>query len=212
MHSGDLNAGHYFALIRPEKDGKWFKYDDDRVTPASLKDVLDANFGGEPQPLPNSVSKTIKSRFYTNAYMLVYIRESDEEEILRPVSEDEIPAHLVKRVKTDFEEARVRQQEEAERHLFMQVSVVTDISLSSFHGFDVGFSADSNFSAPVRVKKDMTLGGFMQMVANELHLKPAQIQFWNVVPRQNKTLRIDNVYNTAEMLSSSNSFINRSIT
>lgn len=139
--------------------------------------------------------------------MLVYIRESDEEEILRPVNEDEIPAHLVKRVKTDVEEARARQQEEAERHLYMQVSVVADVTLQNFHGFDVGFSPDSNFSTQCRVKKDMTLAGFMQMIASELHLKPAQIQFWNVVPRQNKTLRIDNVYNTAEMLSSSNNIV-----
>lgn len=24
VHSGDLHGGHYFALLKPEKDGKWF--------------------------------------------------------------------------------------------------------------------------------------------------------------------------------------------
>jgi ubiquitin carboxyl-terminal hydrolase 7 len=168
--------------------------------------VLDVNFGGEPQPLPNSVTKTVKSRFYTNAYMLVYIRESSEEEILSPVREEEIPLHLLQRVKQDDEDARARHLEETERHLFMQVLVVIDKNLQNFGGFDVGFSADANFSTSVKVKKDLTLGDFRQMVAAELQLKPEQVQFWNVIPRQNKTLRIDSVYNTAEMLATSTYF------
>ncbi len=24
VHSGDVHGGHYFALLKPEKDGKWF--------------------------------------------------------------------------------------------------------------------------------------------------------------------------------------------
>lgn len=24
VHSGDVNSGHYFALLRPEKNGKWY--------------------------------------------------------------------------------------------------------------------------------------------------------------------------------------------
>lgn len=23
VHSGDIDGGHYFALLKPEKDGKW---------------------------------------------------------------------------------------------------------------------------------------------------------------------------------------------
>jgi ubiquitin carboxyl-terminal hydrolase 7 len=23
VHSGDLSGGHYFAFVKPEKDGKW---------------------------------------------------------------------------------------------------------------------------------------------------------------------------------------------
>jgi hypothetical protein len=34
--------------------------------------------------------------FFTNAYMLVYIRESDEDEILAEVTENHIPIHLRK--------------------------------------------------------------------------------------------------------------------
>lgn len=95
VHSGDLNAGHYYALLRPQKGGRWFKFDDDKVVPATEYDVLEANFGGEVMTVPNANRTGFKaSRFYTNAYMLVYIREGDEDEILSDVTEDQIPIHL----------------------------------------------------------------------------------------------------------------------
>ena len=40
VHSGDVNGGHYFAFIRPEKDGRWYRFDDDKVTPVLEDDVL----------------------------------------------------------------------------------------------------------------------------------------------------------------------------
>jgi ubiquitin carboxyl-terminal hydrolase 7 len=94
VHSGDLNAGHYFALIRPERNGMWFRYDDDKVIPVTEREVLEENFGGEiPQ---NVTARNNKAgvKFFTNAYMLVYVRESDEEEVLPTIVEDDIPLHL----------------------------------------------------------------------------------------------------------------------
>jgi ubiquitin carboxyl-terminal hydrolase 7 len=98
VHSGDLSGGHYFAFVKPTKDSNWLKFDDDRVTPATLKEVLEENYGGEPQGAnalntrPNL--RTIKR--FTNAYMLVYIRESMMDEILNDVTTNDIPPHLSK--------------------------------------------------------------------------------------------------------------------
>ena len=92
VHSGELHAGHYCAFIRPEKNGKWFKYDDDKVIPVTQREVLEDNYGGESTLRPNL---KIAKRF-TNAYMLVYIRESDLDEILAPVTNADIPQHLSK--------------------------------------------------------------------------------------------------------------------
>lgn len=96
VHSGDLNAGHYFSFIRPQKDGRWFKFDDDRVTPVSEYEVMNENFGGE---LVSHLGSTLSNRAkaikrLTNAYMLVYIRETDLDEILKPITEVDIPKHL----------------------------------------------------------------------------------------------------------------------
>ena len=34
IHSGGLNAGHYFCFIRPEENNMWIKFNDTFVTPA----------------------------------------------------------------------------------------------------------------------------------------------------------------------------------
>jgi ubiquitin carboxyl-terminal hydrolase 7 len=73
-----------------------FKFDDDRVTPVIDREVLEDNYGGEFQ---NANPITIRTagrniKRFTNAYMLVYIREPDVDEILSPVVPEDIPEHL----------------------------------------------------------------------------------------------------------------------
>ena len=47
VHSGDLHGGHYFACIKPDAASRWLKFDDDRVTPVTDREVLEENYGGE---------------------------------------------------------------------------------------------------------------------------------------------------------------------
>lgn len=116
MHSGDLSGGHYFALIRPSKDDKWFRFDDDRVTPVSKKEVYEENYGDEPlrdskTVAPSTVSSKINSarmmKKFTNAYMLVYIRKSKLDDILDPVVESDIPIHLSKSILLVYKKLRL---------------------------------------------------------------------------------------------------------
>jgi ubiquitin carboxyl-terminal hydrolase 7 len=101
VHSGDLNAGHYYAYLKPGKDGWFYKYDDDKVTKATKREVLEENFGGEYRA-PNSVYRSpVQKRAapilrQNSAYMLVYIRQSRVDQILCPVTEADIPAHIGK--------------------------------------------------------------------------------------------------------------------
>jgi ubiquitin carboxyl-terminal hydrolase 7 len=102
VHSGDVHGGHYFVLIKPEANGRWLKFDDDRVTHATEREVLEENFGGEmrmpdgqvAKPPPGQLAAKGANKRFTNAYMLVYIRESRAAEILAPVTENDTPAHL----------------------------------------------------------------------------------------------------------------------
>ena len=99
VHTGDLNAGHYYAFLKPDKDGWWHKYDDDRVTRATKREVLEENFGG-PFRIPNTATKTTAQQKKApvmrpnSAYMLVYIRKSKLDKILTPVTEEDTPRHL----------------------------------------------------------------------------------------------------------------------
>lgn len=69
VHSGDNHGGHYVVFINPNGDGKWCKFDDDVVSCCNKTDAIDNNFGGNDEEVPIKHS--------TNAYMLVYIRDSE---------------------------------------------------------------------------------------------------------------------------------------
>lgn len=98
VHSGDLHGGHYFALIKPDRETRWLKFDDDRVTPVTDREVLEENYGGEAlngltaPPAQRNQVRTIKR--FTNAYMLVYIRDSKIDEVLAPFTDEDTPPHL----------------------------------------------------------------------------------------------------------------------
>ena len=199
VHSGDLNSGHYFSFIRPEINGKWFKFDDDRVIPASEYEVLDENFGGDHGALPPgtpkpNLAKAIKR--LTNAYMLVYIRESDLEEILDPIAVTDIPTHL--RLRFDEEKLiqEKRRKDVEEGHLYMTIKVLTQEMASKHNGFDLCVFDESGWEGivtaeAIKVRKDTTMKNLKEMLAEKYQKPLAQIRLWSMVGRQNKTIRTD---------------------
>lgn len=95
VHSGDPHGGHYSALLKTEKDGRWMRFDDDRVTLATTREAMEENYGGEfsgPNSTPNMRPQVRGFKRFTNAYMLVYIRKSEIDEVLGEVND--IPDHL----------------------------------------------------------------------------------------------------------------------
>lgn len=100
VHSGDLNAGHYYAFIKPSKDGWFYKYDDDKVTKATSREVLEENYGGEYRAsngyLRAPLQKKTPIMRQNSAYMLVYIRQTRLDKVLCPVTKEDTPAHLRK--------------------------------------------------------------------------------------------------------------------
>lgn len=196
VHSGDLHGGHYNAFLRSEESGKWFKFDDDRVVPVTTKEVFEDNFGGEyasanPRTLP--AYKNIKK--FTNAYMLVYIKESDIKEILRPVTEEDIPAHLIKRFVEEKESAERIRKEREEQHLYISTKVLLDEHLRMHHGFDLCNFEDKAHPVTeclnMKIRKDETLKSFRARIGEQLNVDPKCIQISVFHCRQNKTLRPD---------------------
>ncbi|CAO3632410.1 unnamed protein product [Cunninghamella blakesleeana] len=194
VHSGDLSGGHYFAFVKPTTDDKWLKFDDDRVVPSTLKEVLEENFGGEERNVNNQNKPNDWAyKRVTNAYMLVYIRKSMLNEIVGEVTLSDIPHHLIQRIEDERAEKERKRREKEEEHLYMKTLVVTDDAFIHNHDLDFINFDDENGSGRkvVTVLKTQTYNQLKHSLANDLGLPTTHFRPWILVNRQNKTVRPD---------------------
>ncbi|CAG8626557.1 6372_t:CDS:10, partial [Cetraspora pellucida] len=161
VHSGELHEDNYYILLKPEKNGNWFKFDDDRVIPVTDKAVLEDNYGGK----------------VSNAYILVYIRESDIDFVLSPVLVEDIPKHI------------------QERHLYLTTKILTLATFEHHQGFDLANIDDQQYPLSefpqFKVLKSETYSAFKVAIAHKFGIPVEQMRFWVFVHRQNKTIRPD---------------------
>ncbi|XP_059435345.1 ubiquitin C-terminal hydrolase 12-like isoform X1 [Corylus avellana] len=193
VHSGGVHGGHYYAYIRPTLSDQWFKFDDERVTKEDIKRALEEQYGGEeelPPANPGFNNSPFKFTKYSNAYMLVYIRESDKEKIICNVDEKDIAEHLRIRLKKEQEEKEQKRKEKAEAHLYTIIKVARNEDLLEQIGKDLYFDlVDHEKVHSFRIQKQMIFNFFKEEVAKEFGI-PVQFQrFWFWAKRQNHTYR-----------------------
>ncbi|KAL8738063.1 MAG: hypothetical protein Q9181_001087 [Wetmoreana brouardii] len=202
VHSGDLTAGHYYAFLKPTVNGHFYKFDDDKVTRATLKEALEENFGGDYANLVNGhagirnpYTRTLSTKRSMSAYMLVYIRKSREKDILIDVGEVDSPTHLARQLNEERAAVEKRRKDREEAHLYLPISVVTERDFKAYQGFDlIDWGADSTtLPAPqtYRVLRASTVADFTKTVAESMQLPAEQVRLWVMVNRQNKTIRPD---------------------
>ncbi|KAG5356056.1 Ubiquitin carboxyl-terminal hydrolase 21 [Yarrowia sp. B02] len=204
VHSGDLNTGHYYGLLKPERDSGWFKFDDDRVTRATNKEVFEDNFGGDGlhagKPLNARQQRNMRYKRQTSAYMLVYIRKSRLEQVLGRVHDADVPAHIPQELQTEAALEDRRRQEMEEQHLYMPVSVASVGQFQHHHGFDTAVWSGTALEEPdeggvpisVRALKTWTLAELQEAILAHLGLdESAQIRLRGCVKRKNATIRPD---------------------
>ena len=202
VHSGDFNAGHYYAFLRPKKDGYFYKFDDDRVTRATLKEALEENFGGEyTNPSSgnngqrNPYTRTLSTKRSMSAYMLVYIRQSREDSILQQVPEETTPVHIAKQLDDERQLLERKRKEREEQHLYLSCVVVTDDHFKAYQGFDltVWEQDPKSKSTPnfYRILRTSTVGELCKSIAEEKKVPMEHVRLWVMVNRQNKTFRPD---------------------
>ncbi|KAI9157792.1 hypothetical protein LWI28_028181 [Acer negundo] len=193
VHSGGVHGGHYYAYIRPTLSDQWFKFDDERVTKEDIKRVLEDQYGGEeelPHTNPGFNNSPFKFTKYSNAYMLVYIRESDKEKIICNVDEKDIAEHLRLRLNKEQEEKEQKRKEKAEAHLYTVIKVARNEDLLEQIGKDIYFDlVDHEKVVSFRIQKQMSFNNFKEEVTKEFGI-PVQFQrFWLWAKRQNHTYR-----------------------
>lgn len=200
VHSGDLNAGHYYAFLKPGKDGWFYKYDDDKVTKATMREVLEENFGGEYRTANGAPRAPLQKKApilrQNSAYMLVYIRQSRLDKILPPVQEEDAPEHLQKRFEEETAQKEARRKEQREAHLYMQARVITGDTFQQYGSTDLGSfenTSDTDPSAPksYRIRRAMPLSEFVEQIASDIGQDAKRLRLWLMVNRQNKTVRPD---------------------
>lgn len=182
VHSGDNHGGHYVGFINTSTEGKaqWCKFDDDVVSRCTKKEAIDNNFGGHDEEL--------MVRNCTNAYMLVYIRDSCKYDILQSVSENDIPETLKK---TLLEEKRLEAQKRKERneaHLYMTIQVITEDDFYGYQGNDL-YDGDRAHVKDFRVLKKARYAEVMELLAQAMGCRVDQIRIWPFSQRTNQTCR-----------------------
>ncbi|KAF8959015.1 hypothetical protein BDZ97DRAFT_1839371 [Flammula alnicola] len=169
VHSGDLHGGHYFALIKPDRETRWLKFDDDRVTPVTDKEVLEENYGGEAL---NGMPPTLQ--------------QSAINEVLAPFTVEDTPPHLKRRLDEERLQIEAKKREREEQHLFLTAKVITDDTFAHHEGFDLATFDEKNWPPSdlpsFRVLKQENYSTFKSR---------NQIRLWVLVNRQNKTVRPD---------------------
>ncbi|KAL6722165.1 ubiquitin-specific protease ubp15 [Lecanora helva] len=209
VHSGDFNAGHYYAFLKPTADGYFYKFDDDRVTRATMKEALEENFGGDYANLHgnmgvrNPYTRTLSTKRSMSAYMLVYIRQSREQGILHDVSEEDTPHHLAKQLKEERAAIERRRKEREEQHLYLTLGVITEDNFKAYQGFDLTTwdteAEGESVPKTYRVLRSSTLGDFAKTLAESMNLPAEQVRLWIMVNRQNKTIRPDQPLTDVDM-------------
>ncbi|XP_024541323.1 ubiquitin carboxyl-terminal hydrolase 13 isoform X1 [Selaginella moellendorffii] len=202
VHSGGVHGGHYYAFIRPTLSDQWYKFDDERVTKEETKRVLEEQYGGEeelPQANPGFNNTAFKFTKYSNAYMLVYVRECDKDRIICNVDEIDIAEHLRVRLKREYDDKEKKRKEKSEAHLYTVIKVTREDDISEQIGRDIFFDlVDHDRIHSFRVLKQLPFAKFKEEVSKEFNVPVNCQRFWLWAKRQNHTYRPSRPLNEQE--------------
>ncbi|KAL5702539.1 ubiquitinyl hydrolase 1 [Ranunculus cassubicifolius] len=177
VHRGGVSGGHYYAFIQPTLADQWFKFDDERITKEDRRMAVEENYGGE------DIFRFTKC---SNAYMLVYIRDSDKGNIMCEVNEKDIAQDIGMILK---EKERTK-KERVEAHLYTTIKVARDQDIFEQIGKDRYFDlVDHDKVHSFRVKRQIPFKDFKEEVAREFGV-PVQFQrFWTRAAHTSLTYR-----------------------
>mmetsp|Transcript_32541 Transcript_32541/g.66280 ORF Transcript_32541/g.66280 Transcript_32541/m.66280 type:complete len:2909 (-) Transcript_32541:130-8856(-) len=75
VHAGVAQGGHYYSFVKDRTSGKWYRFDDEDVTPFDPKLIEQECFGGKMKKetkYPNGHVHTVESEQFANALLVFY--------------------------------------------------------------------------------------------------------------------------------------------
>ncbi|XP_070665819.1 ubiquitin C-terminal hydrolase 13-like isoform X2 [Malus domestica] len=164
VHSGGVHGGHYHAFIRPTLSDQWYKFGDKCVTKEDVKRALEEQYGGEEETNPDFNNTPFKLTRHSDAYMLVYVRDSDKDKVICNVDEKDIAEHLRIRLKKEQEkEKKERFKEQAHHYTIIKVGQIEGVS-NKMHNAELKLFLEVEFgpilrpiSLPNKTEEDILL-------------------------------------------------------
>ncbi len=184
VHYGDIHGGHYYSFVRPDCESAWFKFNDELVSKSSSKAAVDDNFGyssDDSHLLANMRKTESLQKRLANAYMLVYVRASHIPTLLKPLTIEDIPAHLKERFEKEDQDAK-------EAPYKMKVCLVTDEILMKHRDADF---VHWDICTWLSVMKNDTIARLKHIISEVTGCPVARQRLWTMHVRQNGTTRVD---------------------
>ncbi|KAL3922628.1 MAG: hypothetical protein SGILL_002107, partial [Bacillariaceae sp.] len=92
VHAGVAQGGHYYSFIKDRSDDKWYRFDDEDITPFDPASIEVECFGGKVKKetkWPNGQVHTVEQEQYANALMLFYEKVKPKQQPSPPEEEKE---------------------------------------------------------------------------------------------------------------------------
>lgn len=171
VHSGDNHGGHYVVYINPYGDGKWCKFDDDVVSKCNKSEAIEHNYGGIDDDL------SLNAKHCSNAYMLVYIRDTAMREVLQEIKECEIPSELTERLAEERRMEQVRRRERSESNSYISIHVLLEEYFEGHQTTDL-FDLEKVHYRIFKMKKTQTISDLMQTFVESFQTPTDRMRLW----------------------------------
>lgn len=170
------------------------------VSRCTKQEAIEHNYGGHDEDMNMTV------KHCTNAYMLVYIRDSELQNVLQEVTnrssclltfftsnnfqvtDIDIPSELADRLAEEKRMEQVRRKERNEAHLYMTINVLLEDSFDGHQGNDL-YDPERALFRVFKIKKMATIAEMMEMLADAFKYPPEHIRPWPFSQRSNQTVR-----------------------
>eukprot|EP00899_Mesostigma_viride_P010620 jgi/Mesvir1/1955/Mv12440-RA.3 len=169
------------VFIRPNLGDQWFKFDDERVTKEPAVAAIEQQYGGQ------SEASTV--------HMLVYVRKSDKQYVMCPVSREDLAPHVQERLAR--ERPKLHDAAVGDTHIIVRVATEEDLrdQIGTSRHFDlVDFDQVKTF----RMEKSLQLTEFRKEVAATWGVPEDQQHYWTFARRQNGSYRPHQCYNPGD--------------
>lgn len=147
-------------------DTSWFKFNVETVLQVERREAIDHCFGQRPSRLLNEHS----SDSLGSAYMLVYIPESQEAEIMSEVADEDIPRDLKRRLQLETFKKRMNEIRNRAAKLIFQVFYLLEGDVASF----THYSKECDLASPMKSAEKQSINCSIGMSTLDIILAVAE--------------------------------------